>query len=732
LISPLTERACCLAIAAWVGWYCTGCEAPSRTVIIDGTTAPVLLGDWEQRDGYVESSGLGRDVVAAVVPSGEAFRVTARLRIIDQERSAAGFFFDENYFGFEGAVETIFVNGPFVDELTHLTKATEVFDREAWIVFELELRNGVYTYRINDEVVSSIESPIRPSKRIGFRPHRGTLQISRWTIEGPVTDADRPELRSSIIPHLTLPHGTLTWQDEGDDEAVTGHCLIDLAGGRRAKIEFDDRGQRTVVRFDAGEGWSRPLPLPASLQGRGHSVTAAPDGRLLITFRDTQSGSPSAGDLVLWVGTGDDLLRGREGAYRVTLLDRAAMRSPIERLQLDVGTEGALAVEAVAPAGPKPKLAGFTLDDLDALVPKRGYGIPLIDLDADTPRQVLVDRESGQYLGHPTTVLLDDQRSMIAVYPKGHGRGAIVMKRSGDAGLTWSERLPTPASWATSQEVPTIFKVTDPATGRRRLIMFSGLYPIRMAHSDDEGRTWSELESIGDFGGIVAMGCLTQTADGDCVALFHDDGRFIDGSGRSTGVFTLYQVRSTDGGMTWSAPEAIHSDSRVHLCEPGIIRSPDGQTLTILLRENSRTRNSYVMFSRDEARTWTAPRELPGALTGDRHTAVYAPDGRLFISFRDTTLESPTQGDWVGWVGTFEDIAEGREGQYRVRLMDNKHQWDCAYPGVEILPDGTIVTTTYGHWDEGQPPYIMSVRFTLDELDRRLPAEQRSDEPVSR
>src|SRR5690606_9515295 len=73
-----------------------------------------------------------------------------------------------------------------------------------------------------------------------------------------------------------------------------------------------------------------------------------------------------------------------------------------------------------------------------------GYSIPLIDLAADTARQVVIDREPGQYLGHPTTVLLEDNKTMLTVYPKGHGRGAIVMKRSDDAGLTWSDRLPLP------------------------------------------------------------------------------------------------------------------------------------------------------------------------------------------------------------------------------------------------------------------------------------------------
>ena len=118
-------------------------------------------------------------------------------------------------------------------------------------------------------------------------------------------------------------------------------------------------------------------------------------------------------------------------------------------------------------------------DDIEDMVVNRGFTIPIIDLAHETHRQVVVDREPGQYLGHPTTVLLPDGRTMIAVYPKGHGKGAIVMKRSDDGGLTWSDRLPVPENWATSQEVPTIHRVVDPK-GDARLIVFSGLYPIRM------------------------------------------------------------------------------------------------------------------------------------------------------------------------------------------------------------------------------------------------------------
>lgn len=354
--------------------------------------------------------------------------------------------------------------------------------------------------------------------------------------------------------------------------------------------------------------------------------------------------------------------------------------------------------------------------------PSRGYSIPLIDLSGETNRQVIVDREPGQYLGHPTTVLLEDGKTMLCVYPKAHGRGAIVYKHSLDGGLTWSDRLPTPESWATSNEVPTLHRVIGP-DGKKRIIMWSGLYPARLAVTEDDGRIWSELKPVGDWGDIVVMGFCEplKTGAGHYLAMFHDDGRFFTAKPEQQKpvMFTLYQTKSIDGGLTWSAPETVWKGTDVHLCEPGLIRSPDGKQLAVLLRENSRTKNSHVIFSNDEAKTWSAPRELPAALTGDRHTGKYLADGRLFISFRDTTLESPTKGDWVAWVGTYEDIVNGREGQYRVRLMDNRKGSDCAYPGVEVLPDQTIVTTTYGHWTEGAEPYIVSVRLKLAELDER-------------
>ena len=545
------------------------------------------------------------------------------------------------------------------------------------------------------------QSPLRGSKGMLYEGGIREPLIARWPgrIEAGGT-CDVPVIGLDVYPtFLELAGVEQPAGVELDGESIVGL----LAGGAQLARE--------------ALYWHFPVYLEASGGAEASGGTGGGSGGAGGRWRTTPAGAIRAGRYKLLEFFEDGRLElfdlrddpGESQDLSAVMPERAAA----------LGQELGRWRESVGAPVPRERNPRFLGEPQDPPLPvSRGYSIPLIDLAGETARQVVVDREQGQYLGHPTTVLLEDGKTMIAVYPKGHGRGPIVMKRSSDGGRTWSARLPLPESWATSEETPTIHRVVDRA-GTKRLIVFSGLYPIRMAVSEDDGASWSELEPIGDYGGIVAMGCVERLADGDYLALFHDDGRFRSNEGKTDGFMRLFQIRSSDGGLSWSEPRELFADDEIHLCEPGLVRSPDGQQLAVLLRENRRKRNSYVMFSDDEARTWSAPRELPGSLTGDRHTGRYAPDGRLFLSFRDTTHESPTKGDWVGWVGTYADIVEGTEGQYRVRLMDNHHRWDCAYPGVEVLPDGTIVSTTYGHWAAGESPYLVSVRLRLEELDER-------------
>jgi hypothetical protein len=92
----------------------------------------------------------------------------------------------------------------------------------------------------------------------------------------------------------------------------------------------------------------------------------------------------------------------------------------------------------------------------------------------------------------------------------------------------------------------------------------------------------------------------------------------------------------------------------------------------------------------------------------------------MVVCFRDQALNSPTRGHFVAWVGTYDDLKSGRPGQYRIKLLHQhgKKIGDCGYPGVELLPDGTIVATTYVKYTAGpEQNSVVSVRFKLSETD---------------
>jgi len=407
--------------------------------------------------------------------------------------------------------------------------------------------------------------------------------------------------------------------------------------------------------------------------------------------------------------------RGRELTFRIDgkAVYRAEFAGTIGRVGLRPW-RSTMRVARFAATGnmtPLPELPERTQPD--------GYTIPTLDLSHQTWRQVIVERTPGQYLGHPTTVLMPDGRTIYCTYPLGHGGPAAVLKKSTDGGLTWSDRLPVPDNWATATNCPCLHRLTDPQ-GKERLFVFEGNGPMRQAHSEDGGKTWTPFEPNG-LHCVVAPITIVPIEGDRLLAMYHrgkDD--------RDRPPLGLWQAISSDGGLTWHDETEVATYPAGYPCEPFVLRSPDGRQLAALARENARRYNSLLITSDDEGRTWSDPVELPAALTGDRHMGRYAPDGRLVICFRDTTHESPTKGDFVAWVGTYDDVVNLREGQYRVRLLRSPTKGDLGYPGVEILPDGTFVATTYAVLAPGEKHSVVSIRFQLGEIDEeaaRLPEQ---------
>lgn len=357
---------------------------------------------------------------------------------------------------------------------------------------------------------------------------------------------------------------------------------------------------------------------------------------------------------------------------------------------------------------------------------------PVVDLSGETARQVVIAEGTPEvYQGHPTTVLMADGKTLSAVWCINHGGKAGPMARSQDGGRTWTrldDRLPP--GFRKHENCPSIYRLTDPQ-GKERLWVFSawiGRFGVPMPRimSADGGQTWQELPPLGKtFRCVMTFSSIVRLQDGSYLGMYH---RGPEGADRAP--LEVLQTATKDGGLTWSEPCVVARVAGKNPCEPFVFRSPDGGELCCLMRENTHQGYSLMMFSRDEGATWSTPVDTPWGLTGDRHMGVYAQDGRLVIAFRDQAPQSPTRGHFVAWVGTYDDIKHGKPGQYRIKLLHSFAGGDCGYPGVEGLPDGTIVATTYIKlWHDARKHSVGCTRFRLEETDARRGAAKAEGTP---
>jgi hypothetical protein len=359
-------------------------------------------------------------------------------------------------------------------------------------------------------------------------------------------------------------------------------------------------------------------------------------------------------------------------------------------------------------------------DAVAKIAPTKRPFPPTVDLSGDVSRQVVIAQGTAEiYQGHPTTVLLPDGKTMFCVWTINHGGPCGPLKRSDDGGRTWSDLLPVPENWKTTRNCPTIWRLTDPK-GAARLFVFAGSGPagdMNASFSEDNGKTWSPMKGNGLVG--VMPFCTIEPIEGGKKLLGLTNIR-RPGETKELRSNVLAQSISEDGGFTWTPWRVILDLPGLKPCEPWVVRSPNGRQLLCLIRENEK-RTALFMTSDDEGKTWSASKPLPPGLFGDRHTARYAADGRLVVVFRDTggAYGSPTSTHFAAWVGRYEDIVSGRDGQYRVKLLHSYKGGDNGYPGLELLPDGTFVATTYIKYREGlEKNSVVSARFKLAETDK--------------
>ena len=611
-------------------------EAGSARHLVSGGNAAATL---PSQDGFVELADF-RGFFPVTARLGDAFTAKIRMAVGKAKNAGASVVLDgDSHFGFYGGQRRMFLSGPlFKGVVLYRPTPDPVL---AGRPFDLEIARttgssgATLTFRIDGEMILTLEGSAPAVSEIGFRPSHSEIRIASMTIEGDV----RPVARS---------------KDKGNT------C------------------------FD-------PVPKPWGLTSDRHQGVQLPDGKI-------------------------DALAAQDDEPR-----------DLKKPEVDLAAKGAKRAWESAPAASK----ALWLEHREALTH--------VDLSADEQRQVIVARgttEANAYHAHPATAMLADGRTIFCVWNIGHGGHAGPIARSDDAGLTWHRIDGVMPPNYVNFKGGIIFRITD-AHGKDRLWVFSGKtavgkdevindfpgrlqgYVPRMV-SEDDGKTWREEPPLGPgrlakdepFRCVFAFSTILPLKDGSHLGMFH---RAAAAGGAAT--LQVMQSVTRDGGFTWSEPVVACDGTKLagkDPCEPYVFRSPDGGELCCLMRENKRSGTSLVMFSRDEGQTWSEAVDAPWGLTGDRHHGIRLPDGRLVIVFRHAAPNAKDRG-LIAWVGTYDDIKQGKPGQYRVSLI--KTFKDGLYPGLHLLPDGTIVATTYASLGPQENPSIVSIRFTIAEVD---------------
>ena len=349
---------------------------------------------------------------------------------------------------------------------------------------------------------------------------------------------------------------------------------------------------------------------------------------------------------------------------------------------------------------------------------------PHVDLTTD-PARYSVLTCTANYEAHPSTVMLEDGRTIFCFWDLQHGGPCGPAAVSRDAGRTWTridERMPK--AWTNCYDAPVAFRFVDPKTGKSRLRVFGAYAGARAPEtmmpsilSEDGGETWRYVPPMG-AGHVcfISFFGMLQLKDGSYLGAFH---RGPGAAGEGTPLEVLLS-RSTDGGMTWSKPWVAAKHPDYDLCEPCLFYSPDKSEIGMIIRENRGCGVAQMCFSKDEGRTWTPVEDAPLDLYGERHVVQRLPDGRYFFAFRSQEKKSPHV---YGWVGPYEGIRDGSgKGGYRMKLFYNDcYWWDCGYQGVHLAANGELVVTTYtclAGKPQSNTPDIESMHFRIEEADR--------------
>jgi len=245
-------------------------------------------------------------------------------------------------------------------------------------------------------------------------------------------------------------------------------------------------------------------------------------------------------------------------------------------------------------------------------------------------KRIDLSTQAIRYSGFPTTTRCPDGR-LLMVWREATDHtitrdGVIMGAYSSDNGVTWGAKIAVLGDGGvTDYRDPGISALAD---GRMALTYYTGT--IAQNHmgalvrfSSDNGATWGVAVRIDPNLFYAASSApLVQLADGTLIATWY---------GETTGDSSAFVSRSTDGGATWGARIKIADGpaASVQYVEPWTVLGLDGTLYTFI--RTAMTSISMVK-STDGGLTWTAP-AIAFAGNG-RPSAVITRNGTIMVAPR--------------------------------------------------------------------------------------------------
>ena len=252
----------------------------------------------------------------------------------------------------------------------------------------------------------------------------------------------------------------------------------------------------------------------------------------------------------------------------------------------------------------------------------------------------VIARQNSVYNAFPAMVKIGS--SLIGIYSSGAGHGNSdrqIMVRSDDSGATWT-------SATFYENAGAVYNNT----------LLNGL----MATGDKIGlKTWTIEKTVGGYNNTIVS---TVANGGITYALWTNDMidiggvKYKTGYGTNAGFTQTALFKSTNGGVTWTFVSIMAAHAARNYSEAGLCRCTNGDLFAVVRQDGfSSTRPLWWIRSTDGGLTWTAPVQYdPGDINGVQPYLFTLANGDVILMAGDRVGFSGINGN--GLTSTAEGI----------------------------------------------------------------------------